>query len=45
MVNTRAKKVANVAEVIAPLSVDGPEKGDLLVLSWGGTYGGLPHGM
>lgn len=39
MVNTRAKKVANVAEVIAPLSVDGPDQGDLLVLSWGGTYG------
>ncbi|MCE2792075.1 MAG: 2-oxoacid:acceptor oxidoreductase subunit alpha [Blastopirellula sp.] len=31
MVNTRAKKVQNVAEVIAPLSVEGPEQGDLLV--------------
>ena len=38
MVNTRAQKVANVADVIDPIVVDGPEEG-LLVLSWGGTYG------
>ena len=38
MVKTRADKVAKVADVIAPLAVDGPEEG-LLVLSWGGTYG------
>lgn len=39
MVNTRAKKVENVASLIAPQEVEGPESGDLLVLSWGGTYG------
>ncbi len=39
MTHTRAKKVENVAEVIPPLQVNGPEQGDLLVLSWGGTYG------
>jgi 2-oxoglutarate ferredoxin oxidoreductase subunit alpha len=39
MVNTRAKKVENVASLIAPLEVEGPKSGDLLVLSWGGTYG------
>jgi 2-oxoglutarate ferredoxin oxidoreductase subunit alpha len=39
MVNTRAKKVENVAELIEPVKVVGPESGDLLVLSWGGTYG------
>jgi 2-oxoglutarate ferredoxin oxidoreductase subunit alpha len=39
MVNTRAKKVENVAKVIAPQEVAGPESGKLLVLSWGGTYG------
>jgi 2-oxoglutarate ferredoxin oxidoreductase subunit alpha len=39
MVDTRAKKVNNVAELIEPATVDGPETGDLLVLSWGGTYG------
>jgi 2-oxoglutarate ferredoxin oxidoreductase subunit alpha len=39
MVNTRARKVALVADDIPPQTVDGPASGDLLVLSWGGTYG------
>lgn len=39
MVNTRAKKVENVATQIPPQEVEGPASGDLLVLSWGGTYG------
>ncbi|PHS02849.1 MAG: 2-oxoglutarate ferredoxin oxidoreductase subunit alpha [Blastopirellula sp.] len=39
MIETRAKKVANAAKLIGPLEVMGPEKGKLLVLSWGGTYG------
>jgi 2-oxoglutarate ferredoxin oxidoreductase subunit alpha len=39
MVNTRAKKVENVAELIEPVKVAGAQSGDLLVLSWGGTYG------
>lgn len=39
MINIRAQKVANIAEVIPPQEVYGPEKGDLLVLSWGGTHG------
>jgi 2-oxoglutarate ferredoxin oxidoreductase subunit alpha len=39
MVNTRAKKVENVALEIPLLEVEGPATGDLLVLSWGGTYG------
>ncbi len=39
MVNIRAQKVANVAEMIPPQEVFGPEQGDLLVLSWGGTHG------
>lgn len=38
MVNTRAAKVAGVAQVIDPLEVFGPDSGTL-VLSWGGTYG------
>ena len=38
MVDTRAAKVAKVADHIAPLEIEGKE-GDLLVLSWGGTYG------
>ncbi len=39
MVHTRAKKVDNVAQLIGLQEVEGPETGDLLVLSWGGTYG------
>ena len=38
MVNTRASKVAKVADYIEPLTIDGPT-GGLLVLGWGGTYG------
>jgi 2-oxoglutarate ferredoxin oxidoreductase subunit alpha len=39
MVNTRAAKVANIARDIPPQKIDGEPSGDLLVLSWGGTYG------
>lgn len=39
MVKTRAKKVAGIANDIPLQTVTGPESGDLLVLSWGGTYG------
>jgi 2-oxoglutarate ferredoxin oxidoreductase subunit alpha len=39
MVNTRAKKVELIANDIPPQKLDGPATGDLLVISWGGTYG------
>ncbi len=39
MVHTRAKKVENVALEIPLQEVEGPANGELLVLSWGGTYG------
>ncbi|HIF34721.1 MAG: 2-oxoacid:acceptor oxidoreductase subunit alpha [Pirellulaceae bacterium] len=39
MIKLRQEKVDRVASVIPPQSVDGPESGDLLVVSWGGTYG------
>jgi 2-oxoglutarate ferredoxin oxidoreductase subunit alpha len=39
MVELRAKKVADIANDIPPQALDGPAAGDLLVLSWGGTYG------
>ncbi|MEQ8789225.1 MAG: 2-oxoacid:acceptor oxidoreductase subunit alpha [Pirellulaceae bacterium] len=39
MIDTRAKKVENVAQFVAPQEVHGPESGKLLVLSWGGTFG------
>ncbi|MEZ6134202.1 MAG: 2-oxoacid:acceptor oxidoreductase subunit alpha [Pirellulaceae bacterium] len=39
MTHIRAQKVANVASIIPAQPVTGPSDGDLLVLSWGGTYG------
>ena len=41
MVKTRAQKVANIAERIPLLEVEGDAEGDLLVLGWGGTYGSI----
>ncbi|MEX2185438.1 MAG: 2-oxoacid:acceptor oxidoreductase subunit alpha [Pirellulales bacterium] len=39
MVDLRAKKVADIAKELPPQTVEGADKGKLLVLSWGGTYG------
>lgn len=39
MTNIRQEKVDRIAHVVDPVEVTGPESGDLLVLSWGGTYG------
>ncbi len=39
MVRLRARKVAQVADDIPLQEIDGPPSGDLLVVSWGGTYG------
>lgn len=39
MVNTRAAKVAKIAERIPEQDVFGETSGDVLVVSWGGTYG------
>jgi 2-oxoglutarate ferredoxin oxidoreductase subunit alpha len=41
MVKTRAQKVANVVEDVPDAVVDGPPGGDLLMVSWGGTYGSV----
>ncbi len=41
MVRTRAQKIANIANEIPELQVEGPESGDLLVVGWGGTYGAI----
>ncbi|HOW17958.1 MAG TPA: 2-oxoglutarate ferredoxin oxidoreductase subunit alpha, partial [Phycisphaerae bacterium] len=41
MVRLRAEKIAGIADDIPPARVDGPESGELLVLSWGGTYGAV----
>ena len=39
MIETRARKVALVADDVPEQQLDGPDSGDLLVLSWGGPYG------
>ncbi len=41
MVNERAKKIANIANDIPLLDVNGPETGDVLVIGWGGTFGSI----
>jgi 2-oxoglutarate ferredoxin oxidoreductase subunit alpha len=41
MVKIRAEKVARVANYIPEVEVNGSEGADLLVVGWGGTYGGL----
>jgi len=37
----RQAKVARMADDIAPMEVFGPERGDLLILGWGSTYGAI----
>ncbi|MFW9779859.1 MAG: 2-oxoacid:acceptor oxidoreductase subunit alpha [Candidatus Heimdallarchaeota archaeon] len=39
MVRTRAEKVDRVSQEIPPQQVNGPKQGDLLILSWGSTFG------
>ena len=39
MTNVRQQKVDNIADDIPEQTVVGPESGDLLVVSWGGTFG------
>jgi 2-oxoglutarate/2-oxoacid ferredoxin oxidoreductase subunit alpha len=41
MVENRRDKVDRVADYIPELRVIGEQTGDLLVIGWGGTYGGL----
>ncbi|MFX1283701.1 MAG: 2-oxoacid:acceptor oxidoreductase subunit alpha [Promethearchaeota archaeon] len=39
MVNVRAEKIRRITRDIPLQKIEGPKKGDLLVLSWGSTYG------
>lgn len=39
MVELRARKIENVVQDIPPAEVFGDESGELLLVSWGGTYG------
>jgi len=41
MVKTRAQKIRNVVEDVPDVEVFGEKKGDLLLVSWGGTFGAV----
>lgn len=41
MVQLRAEKVARIAQDMPPIEVAGAERGRLLVVGWGGTYGSI----
>jgi 2-oxoglutarate ferredoxin oxidoreductase subunit alpha len=41
MVELREKKVQKVADFIPEQTIEGASEGDLLVVSWGGTYGAI----
>jgi len=41
MVALRAEKVARIVGDIAPVEVKGPDRGELLVVGWGGTQGAI----
>lgn len=41
MINTRAEKIARIANFIPEQQIDGDPSGKLLVLSWGSTYGAI----
>ena len=41
MGDLRAEKIARIANFIPPQDTEGPESGNILVLSWGSTYGAV----
>ena len=41
MVHDRAEKIARLAEIIPEQDVFGPQSGELLLVSWGGTFGAV----
>jgi 2-oxoglutarate ferredoxin oxidoreductase subunit alpha len=41
MIRTRARKIAGIQREIPPTEIFGAQKGDLLVVGWGGTFGSL----
>jgi 2-oxoglutarate ferredoxin oxidoreductase subunit alpha len=43
MVEVRAAKVEGIARELSPLQVEGSVSGDLLIVSWGSTYGAIAH--
>ena len=41
MTETRAEKVARIAQSFPPVEVEGDAEGDVLVVGWGSTYGAI----
>jgi 2-oxoglutarate ferredoxin oxidoreductase subunit alpha len=41
MVHTRQAKIDRIARRIPPARIEGPERGEVLLVGWGGTYGPL----
>ena len=41
MCRLRAEKVERIADFVPEARADGPPEGDLIVLSWGGTFGAV----
>lgn len=41
MVRVREAKVERIADFIPPQTVEGPEKGEAIIVGWGGTYGAI----
>lgn len=41
MVQLRAEKVARIADFVKDAEIYGPDEGDLLIISWGSTYGAI----
>lgn len=41
MVGLRAQKIRNVVADVPDVEIDGPPRGKVLLLSWGGTYGAV----
>ena len=40
-VHDRAEKIARLADILPEQEVFGPQSGELLLVSWGGTYGAV----
>ena len=45
MFNERKDKIAKLVDIIPEQEVFGPKSGDLLVVSWGGTFGAVRSGV
>jgi 2-oxoglutarate/2-oxoacid ferredoxin oxidoreductase subunit alpha len=45
MVELRAEKISRIVEEYLPLKVHGAESGDLLVISWGSTFGAVKEAV